>query len=140
MPVINAMIDEGRELGEPVYQQDGTMTFEYFLATTKIVYKHHYNFTVEKVQKFKTDRRAAIAAGQDKEFKKLFFEEENLQMHSKNQIQSALYQALKVPKSVFDKTGQAFMSNPEQRETFGNAINELEKSLTGREVVELTRD
>jgi len=99
------MIEEGKELGDPVYNQDGTMSFDFFLATTKIVYKHHYNFTKDKVNQFKIDRRAAIAANQDKEFKRLFFEEETLNQHSKNQIQSGLYQALKVPKSVFDKTG-----------------------------------
>ena len=43
------MIEEGKELGDPVYNQDGTMSFDFFLATTKIVYKHHYNFTKDKV-------------------------------------------------------------------------------------------
>jgi hypothetical protein len=38
--VIDALIAEGKALGEPQYKQDGTMTFDYFLETSKIVVKY----------------------------------------------------------------------------------------------------
>lgn len=38
--VIDALCAEGKALGEPQYKQDGTMTFDYFLETSKIVVKY----------------------------------------------------------------------------------------------------
>ena len=38
--VIDQLIQEGRMLGDPQYKQDGTMTFDYFLETSKIVVKY----------------------------------------------------------------------------------------------------
>jgi len=31
------LIERGNALGNPQYKQDGTMTFDYFLATMKVV-------------------------------------------------------------------------------------------------------
>lgn len=41
--VIDALIEEGKTLGEPEYKSDGTMTFDYFLNTSKIVIKYTIN-------------------------------------------------------------------------------------------------
>lgn len=38
--VIERIKEEGKQLGEPQYKQDGTMTFDYFLETSKIVVKY----------------------------------------------------------------------------------------------------
>lgn len=35
--VIDELIERGNALGNPQYKQDGTMTFDYFLATMKVV-------------------------------------------------------------------------------------------------------
>ena len=39
------MIKEGRVLGKPQFKSDGTMTFDYFLDTMKIVVKYTINQT-----------------------------------------------------------------------------------------------
>jgi len=38
--VIDKIIEEGNALGKPEYKSDGTMTFEYFIQTSKIVIKY----------------------------------------------------------------------------------------------------
>jgi len=38
--VIESLVQEGKLLGEPQYKQDGTMTFDFFLETSKIVIKY----------------------------------------------------------------------------------------------------
>jgi uncharacterized membrane-anchored protein YhcB (DUF1043 family) len=40
--VVEKIVEEGKLLGEPQYKQDGTMTFDYFLETSKIVVKYTY--------------------------------------------------------------------------------------------------
>ena len=40
--VIEKLIAEGKALGEAQYKQDGTMTFDYFLETSKIVVKYTF--------------------------------------------------------------------------------------------------
>jgi len=40
--VVSKIVAEGKLLGEPQYKQDGTMTFDYFLETSKIVVKYTY--------------------------------------------------------------------------------------------------
>ena len=40
--IVDQLVAEGKKLGEPQYKQDGTMTFDYFLETSKIVVKYTY--------------------------------------------------------------------------------------------------
>jgi len=61
--VIGMIQEEGKLLGEPQYKQDGTMTFDYFLETSKIVVKHTYNQTKVGLEEHAIARRAAISKG-----------------------------------------------------------------------------
>jgi len=66
--VIEALVKEGKLLGEPQYKQDGTMTFDYFLETSKIVVKYTHQQTAAGLAEHSIKRRAAIAAGNEEEF------------------------------------------------------------------------
>lgn len=66
--VIGMIQEEGKLLGEPQYKQDGTMTFDYFLETSKIVVKHTYNQTKDGLDEHAVARRAAIAEGKEELF------------------------------------------------------------------------
>ena len=66
--VIEALVKEGKLLGEPQYKQDGTMTFDYFLETSKIVVKYTHQQTAQGLAEHSVKRRAAIAAGNEEEF------------------------------------------------------------------------
>jgi len=63
--VIQLIQEEGKLLGEPQYKQDGTMTFDFFLETSKIVVKHTYNQTKAGLEEHAVARRAAISAGNE---------------------------------------------------------------------------
>lgn len=55
--VITQIQEEGKQLGEPQYKQDGTMTFDYFLETSKIVVKHTYLQTKDGLEEHAVERR-----------------------------------------------------------------------------------
>ena len=38
--IVSQMVEEAKTVGTPEYKQDGTMTFEFFLQTSKIVQKY----------------------------------------------------------------------------------------------------
>ena len=65
---VAALNEEGKALGEPQYKQDGTMTFQYFLETSKIVVKYATKETEAGLAEHAIKRRAAIAAGNEEEF------------------------------------------------------------------------
>ena len=59
--VIDKFIEEGKALGEPQYKSDGTMTFDYFLETSKIVIKYTILQTRDGLLEHQEARRKAIA-------------------------------------------------------------------------------
>jgi len=66
--IIEQVIYDGKKLGEPQYKQDGTMTFDFFLETNKIIAKYVVIQTREGLAEHATKRRAAIAAGDEELF------------------------------------------------------------------------
>jgi len=60
--------EEGKSLGEPQYKQDGTMTFDFFLETSKIVVKHTSEMTKAGLEEHAVERRQAIRDGKEEEF------------------------------------------------------------------------
>jgi len=102
--IVEKLIEEGKKLGDPQYKQDGTMTFDYFLETSKIVVKYTYIQTKEGLEEHAIKRRAAIAAKNEEEFQKLVLATANWEQLTNTLIQANLYQALKVPKAVFEKS------------------------------------
>ena len=59
--MIDKFIEEGKALGEPQYKSDGTMTFDYFLETSKIVIKYTILQTRDGLLEHQEARRKAIA-------------------------------------------------------------------------------
>lgn len=62
------IVKRGMALGAPQYKQDGTMTFNYFLDTMKIVIEFTILHTREGMEKHNVERRAAIAAGNEEQY------------------------------------------------------------------------
>lgn len=55
-------------------------------------------------------------------------------------IQANLYQALKVPKQVFEKSAQVYLMDPNKRTVYEEEIQTLRDTLRNRAVQELTRE
>lgn len=138
--VVDQIIAEGKLLGEPQYKQDGTMTFDYFLETSKIVVKYTYMQTKDGLAEHATKRRAAIAAGNEEEFQKLVLNTANWEQLTNTLIQANLYQALKVPKQVFEKSAQVYLMEPAKRTIYEEEIQNLRETLRNRTATELTRE
>lgn len=66
--VIDAIIAEGKALGEPEYKQDGTMTFDFFLQTSKIVIKYTTMQTKDGLAEHAVKRREAIKNNDEEAF------------------------------------------------------------------------
>jgi len=96
--VVEAIVAEGKKLGEPEYKQDGTMTFDYFLETSKIVVKYTMMQTKEGLAEHAIKRREAIKNNDEEAFQQLVLKTANWEQLTNTLIQANLYQALKVPK------------------------------------------
>ena len=80
------------------------MTFDYFLETSKIVTKYVILQTKDGLLEHAVKRRQAIKEGNDELFQKLVLNTANWEQLTLQLIQGNLYQALKVPKQVFEKS------------------------------------
>ena len=66
--IIVRMIDEAKTIGEPQIKKDGCMTFDYFLETSKIVFKYHQEMTKEGFEESIIKRRELLKEGKTEEF------------------------------------------------------------------------
>jgi len=62
------MVAEAKVLGSPEYKADGTMTFDFFLDTMKIVSKYVLERTKSGLKDFQQNRRAALKEKNDEEY------------------------------------------------------------------------
>ena len=101
------------------------MTFDYFLETSKIVVKYTIMQTKDGLEEHSVARRKAIADGDEEKFQQLVLKTANWEQLTNTLIQANLYQALKVPKQVFDKSGQVYLMEPSKRTIYEEEIQAL---------------
>lgn len=123
--VVEALVAEGKKLGEPQYKSDGTMTFDFFLETSKIVLRYTHKQTKDGLAAHAIKRREAIAKNDEEAFQKLILTTANWEQLTNTLIQANLYQALKVPKAVFEKSMQVYLMDPEKRSVYEEELSGL---------------
>ena len=138
--VIDKLLAEGKALGEAQYKQDGTMTFDYFLETSKLVVKYTFLQTKDGLEEHQKKRRQAIKDKDEEMFQKLVLETANWEQLTNTLIQANLYQALKVPKQVFEKSAQVYLMEPKKRTIYEEEVQSLRETLRDKKPRELTRD
>lgn len=67
---------------------------------------------MDGLQEHATQRRQAIKDGNDELFQKLVLKTANWEQLTHQLMQANLYEALKVPKQVFEKSQQTYMMEP----------------------------
>jgi hypothetical protein len=138
--LVEQLVEDGKALGEPQYKQDGTMTFDFFLETNKIITKYVILQTKDGLVEHAVKRRAAIKAGNEEEFQKLVLSTANWEQLTQTLIQANLYQALKVPKQVFEKSAQVYLMEPQKRTVYEEELQGLREGMRDRQPAELTRE
>lgn len=138
--VIDALIEEGKKLGNPEYKNDGTMTFDFFLETSKIVVRYTHAQTKDGLAIHSIKRREAIKNNDEEAFQKLILATANWEQLTNTLIQANLYQALKVPKPVFEKSMQTYLMDPAKRSVYEEELSKLRDELRDRAPKELTRE
>lgn len=58
-------MEEGKALGKPEIKSDGTMTFDYFLESSKIIFKYTLEQTKDGLAEMAAKRREAIKESND---------------------------------------------------------------------------
>merc|ERR1719464_1298231 len=116
------------------------MTFYYFLNTSKLVIKYTYLQTKDGLEAHSVKRRQAIKDKDEEAFQKLVLETANWEQLTNTLIQANLYQALKVPKQVFEKSAQVYLMEPSKRTIYEEEIQALREGLRDRKPKELTRE
>lgn len=138
--VLEELFKEADALGKPEYKQDGTMTFDFFLESSKLIIKYCFNFTKEGLEKHAKERRTAVKEKDIEKCQKLILETANWEQLATSVIQANTYQHLKVPKPVFEKSLQMYMMDPEKRAVYEDEIAKLRDQLRDRKPTELTRE
>ena len=116
------------------------MTFDFFLQTSKLVIKYTYMQTKDGLEAHSVKRRQAIKEKDEESFQKLVLETANWEQLTNTLIQANLYQALKVPKQVFEKSAQVYLMEPSKRTIYEEEIQALREGLRDRKAKELTRE
>lgn len=60
--MLTELVKRGEALGTPDYKQDGTMTFDFFLATIKVAVEFTGSHTNKHLKECEASRRAALKA------------------------------------------------------------------------------
>lgn len=123
--VLKQLCEDGEKLGKPEYKQDGTMTFDYFLESSKLIITYAYNFTKDGLAKHAEERRQAVKDKDQERVQKLILEAANWEQLATQIIQGTMYQHVKVPRPVFEKSMQAYMMDPEKRTIYEDEIQKL---------------
>ena len=130
--VIDKIIADGVALGQPAYKQDGTLTYQYFLDSMKIVVRYTSLQTQDGLAAHQVERRAAIKDKDEEKYQKLIMKTANWEQLTATLIQANLYQALKVPKPVFEKSMQAYLMDPAKRTIYEDEMQKLKDELRVR--------
>jgi hypothetical protein len=88
---LKKLCEDADKLGKPEYKSDGTMTFDYFLESSKTVISYAYNFTKEGLAKHAAERRAAVKEGNQELVQKLILEAANWEQLATQIIQGTMY-------------------------------------------------
>ena len=135
--MVQKILAEGKALGKAQIKQDGTMTFEFFLQTSKIVTKYVFEMTNQGLADSVTKRRELLKAEKFKEYSDLVVEMTNWETSVKNNIAEKLYSSLKVTKDQVQKSYKAYLMDFEKRTTYEEEMDSVRET---REPVELSKE
>ena len=108
------------------------MTFQYFLDSMKIVVRYTSLQTQDGLAAHQVERRAAIKDKDEEKYQKLIMKTANWEQLTATLIQANLYQAMKVPKPVFEKSMQAYLMDPAKRTIYEDEMQKLKDELRVR--------
>lgn len=110
------------------------MTFDYFLDTMKIVVFFQAQQTKAGLEKHLAERRAAIKEKNEELYQKLILKCANWEQLTGSLIQANLYQALEVPKQVFEKSLNTYLMDPAKRSIYEDEMQKLRDSIRTRKL------
>lgn len=134
------MVKEAIALGKPQVKSDDTMTFDYFLETSKIVFKYTMMQCQEGLKELAAQRRDAIKNNDDQKFNQMILETSNWEQMTHSLIQAQLYQAVKVKKTTFEKSMRTYLLDPQKRSVYEEEIAAVREANRTDLPRELTRD
>lgn len=113
--VLDKVIAEVNALGEAQFEQDGTLTFDFFCKTSLIVLQHKKALTLDVLKDKCQERRRALKIKNDALYRSLTSESQVFKKNTKSHLQECVYDTAKVPKEVLIKTLKKYMTDPELR-------------------------
>jgi len=137
--VLDKVIADVNALGEAQYDQDGTLTFEFFCKTSLIVLQNKQMLTTEVLKEKCQERRRALKIKNDALYRSLTSESQVFKKNCKSHLQECVYDTAKVPKDVLKNTLKKYLQDPEYRAKYETnvkdqipkiALKELSKAET----------
>ena len=141
--IYDKITEAANALGDPIYNQNGTLGWIFFLKCSRIVLNHTLLQTKEFLKKNKEERRKLLKQNDppSKEaYAKLFGESVKMKKGTKTHIQSHLYNQLKVPKSVFLKSCNVYLKDTEKKAVYDSAMKAVREDHEDGEPKELDRE
>ena len=123
--IIVRMIEEAKSCGAPQIKKDGCLTFDYFLETSKIVFKYHQEMTKDGFEESIVKRRELLKEGKTEEFTQLVLETSNWETECRLTISGRLYNFLKVPKPAQEKSYKKYLMDFEKRKAYETEMESL---------------
>ena len=77
--MIAEIMNKAKALGPPQIKQDGTLTFDYFIQTMKIVIEYTIKHTQQALSDFEKQRREAIKEDNMEAYKEIVFKSSNFE-------------------------------------------------------------
>jgi hypothetical protein len=115
---LTEIVAEAESLGNPEYNTDGTITFEWFLKASAIVQKYSSELIKEQLQQKISDRRKALKLNNPKLYQEMMGDANSFKKNTKMHVQIAVFKTLKTPKSVLEKSMKTFFSDAEKRAAY----------------------
>lgn len=138
--VMDAMVKRVLENGKPQYKADGTLTFDYFIECIKLTQETVLNHTRDVLSQHTEARRKCLKEKDEEGYTKILRQSTVFEQQTTNIVDAGLYQTLKVPKEVFDKSMYTYMMEPSKRTIIEEEIQAVRDRLRTRKLTELTRE
>lgn len=118
------MLERAFKLGEPQIKSDGTLTFDYWLATQEIVVEYQLRHTIKGLDDLKSQRRDAMKRNDMNEYQQIVLKTGNWEQMASRLVQACLFENLQVSHECFALTNRAYMIQPEKRAQIERIVQE----------------
>jgi len=133
-------IAKEKDLDKPQIKSDKTMTFDYFLETSKLVWKYSELKMRDGMKEYISKRRAALKEKNEKEYTTIVMDSAQWEQQVVGTTAQILYGALKVTRENYELSLRFYMLDPTKRAMIEEENNKVKESVREHEAKVLNKE